>query len=449
MRIRLGGIATFLLLLPFAPSAWPQTTAPSPERLTLDAAIAGAMRNNREVRNAVLEVDKSENRIAATKTERYPYFKVGIEQSYLLAPLDLTFERGAFGTFPSTGPIPDKETTVRTPTGWTTTFSAGVVQPLAGLYRIGLGIERLEVGRDIARELLRGQRLTVVNDVKRSYYGALQTEASLAAIEESIGFHRELLRVVEDNVRQQAALPGDALDVKARLSRAEYNALTLRNSLASRKEELNQLIGRDVSTDFLLVPVPDASPLEMDLVAARARALRQRPEMTGGQLRIKEAEYALRMKKAEYIPDFNLVLKYFSPITSDTLPKHIAYTGFEISWDVFDWGRKKEQMAERQKTIEQATNKLADIEPQIIREVNGSQRKLQEARALLDVSRVGLEAEREKLRVALNRYAQQLVLLKDTLQSQAAVADANQQYQNALLSFWMARADFERAVGEE
>ena len=74
---------------------------------------------------------------------------------------------------------------------------------------------------------------------------------------------------------------------------------------------------------------------------------------------------------------------------------------------------------------------------------------MQEARALLDVTRLGLEAEREKLRVTLNRYAQHLVLLKDTLQAQTAVADANHQYQNALVSFWTARAEFERALGEE
>ena len=147
--------------------------------------------------------------------------------------------------------------------------------------------------------------------------------------------------------------------------------------------------------------------------------------------------------------DFNLVLKYFSPITSDVLPRNIAYAGFELSWDVFDWGKKKQEMAERKKTIEQATNRLADIEPQIIREVNGGYRKLQEARALLDVTRLGLEAEREKLRVTLNRYARHLVLLKDTLQAQTAVADANHQYQNALVSFWTARAEFERALGEE
>jgi outer membrane protein TolC len=99
--------------------------------------------------------------------------------------------------------------------------------------------------------------------------------------------------------------------------------------------------------------------------------------------------------------------------------------------------------------VEQATNRLADLEPQIAREVNDSYRKLHEARILLDVTRVSVEAEREKQRVTLDRYRQQMALLRDTLQAQAAVADANQQHQAALLAFWTARADFERAMGEE
>jgi outer membrane protein len=448
--VTVAGLCVLLVLALLPPVGWAQTAAPPADNvLTLDRAVDLAIRNNREVKNAALEVDKSENRIAAGRTERLPNFRLGLEQAYLLTPLDLTFERGAFGTFPDTGPIPARETTLRTPPGWSTSVTAGIVQPLLGLYRIGLGIERLEVGREIAREQLRSQRLTVVNDVKRSYYGALQTELSLAAIQESLRFYRELLRVVEDNVRQQTALAGDALDVRTRLARAEYSALTLSNSLASRKEELNQLLGRDVATEFRLGPVAEASPFETDLAGARARAIQQRPEMTGGQLRIKDAEYDLRMKSAEYIPDLNLVLRYFSPITSDVLPRHVAYAGFELSWEVFDWGRKKQEMAERKKSVEQATNRLADLGPQIVREVNGSYRKLQEARALLDVTRLSLETEREKLRVTLNRYEQQMVLLKDTLQAQTAVADANQQYQNALLSFWTARAEFERAVGAE
>ena len=447
VRTSLVPLFALFMLLPALASA--QAPAPPAGELTLESAIAIAMRNNHEVRNALLEVDKSENRLAAGRTERWPHLRVGLEQVYLLAPIDLTFGSGVFGTVPGVGAIPPTETVIRTSQGWTTAVSASAVQPIAGLYRIGLGIERLEVGREIRREQLRDRRLTVTNDVKRAYYGALQTEGSLEAIGEAVTFYRELLRVVEGNVRQQAALPADALDVKARLARAEYMATTLRHSLASRREELNQLLGRDVSTEFRLVPVGGPSSLELDLPVARARALRQRPEITSGKLSVKEADYAVRMKSAEYIPDFNLVLRYFSPITGDTLPRHIAYAGFELSWDIWDWGRKSQEMAERKRAVEQATNRLANLEPQITREVNDGYRRLHEARLLLDVTRVTVEAEREKQRVALDRYRQQMALLRDTLQAQTAVAEANQQHQAALLAFWTARADFERALGEE
>jgi outer membrane protein TolC len=46
-----------------------------------------------------------------------------------------------------------------------------------------------------------------------------------------------------------------------------------------------------------------------------------------------------------------------------------------------------------------------------------------------------------------NRYKQQAALLNDVLNAQAALAEADNQYQQALLAFWSARADFEKAVG--
>ena len=46
------------------------------------------------------------------------------------------------------------------------------------------------------------------------------------------------------------------------------------------------------------------------------------------------------------------------------------------------------------------------------------------------------------------RFGEGSALLADVLQSQAALAAANDQYQGAVLAFWSARADFERALGE-
>jgi outer membrane protein TolC len=84
----------------------------------------------------------------------------------------------------------------------------------------------------------------------------------------------------------------------------------------------------------------------------------------------------------------------------------------------------------------------------ILLDVNTRFRKLEEAKTRLRVADLGVQAARERLQVQTARYAERAVLLADVLQSQAAVASATDQYQAAVLSFWTARADFERAVGE-
>jgi len=60
------------------------------------------------------------------------------------------------------------------------------------------------------------------------------------------------------------------------------------------------------------------------------------------------------------------------------------------------------------------------------------------------------DAEQERLRNQTGAYSQQAILLSDLLQQQqqASLATAEDQYRQALLGFWTARADFERALGE-
>jgi outer membrane protein len=75
-------------------------------------------------------------------------------------------------------------------------------------------------------------------------------------------------------------------------------------------------------------------------------------------------------------------------------------------------------------------------------------RKLQESQALLHAARLAEEVSREKLRVVVEKYKQESALVKDVLQAQASLAEADNQYHQALLSYWTARADLEKALGE-
>ena len=82
-------------------------------------------------------------------------------------------------------------------------------------------------------------------------------------------------------------------------------------------------------------------------------------------------------------------------------------------------------------------------------EINSRYRTLAEARAYLAVAETAQTAAREKLRVRTNQFQIQAAMLTDVLQQRSEVASMNDRYQQALVAFWSAKADFERAVGEE
>lgn len=422
-------------------------TAETEPLLTLEEALSIALSDNRGVHTATLEVGKAGDRIATAKTRRLPSIHVSAGGDYPLTPLDLTFKQGDFGTFPGIGPVPSTQTTLETQK-LMAAASAAIVQPLARQYRLALTIDQAGVSQDIAREDLRAQRQAVAADVKRAYYLVLQAQSAREAVREAVRSLRELDRVVGVQLAERKALKADSLDVKTRLAQAESDAFTASNDLATRKEHLNHILGRDPSIPFRVSPVPEVTLYETDLDAAQGLAVRQRPELTKSELQVRFADYDLRIKKAEFIPDVDFVFRYLHPVTSDRLPQNITFVGVELTWEIFDWGRKRREAAEREKTMEQAKTTVAETRSRVLIDVSTRFRKLQEAKSRLQVSDLGLAAARERLQVTTTRYTERSALLADVLQSQAAVAAANDQHQSAVLAFWTARADFERAIGD-
>ena len=103
----------------------------------------------------------------------------------------------------------------------------------------------------------------------------------------------------------------------------------------------------------------------------------------------------------------------------EVLPENVAVAGFHLTWEPFDWGRRRNNVAEKTKTVEQARNGTQETESQIAVEVGMKYRKWQEAALLLKASRIAHEAATEQFRVTSNKYKEQAALIKDLLQAQA------------------------------
>jgi outer membrane protein len=443
-------VAVPYLLLVLSVFAWGSEVATArAEVLTLDKALELALQNNLKVENAGLEVGKARDSVAAARTRRLPSFNLTVLESRDLNQESYEFKQGVFGTFPGIGPIPAKDTEIETHPDFTTIVAASVEQPLLQLYRINLNIGQRETKQAITRQELRAQRQSVANDVKQVYYRLLQTQGALKAINESIVFYRELNQLLVRYLAEGTILKSESLEAKTRLAKAEYDALTHRNDLATEKEKLNHLMGRDISVGFKVSPIPENTVYEVDLEAAQALAFQQRPEIKEANLKVQHAEYERRIKAAEYIPDLSLKASYYTPFNSELLPRNVASVGLFLRWEFYDWGRKRDNLAEKYKAVKQADNEVRQTKDSVIIEVNSQYRKLQESRVQLNVARLSQETAKENLRVAMDEYKQKTVLLKSVLQDETSLAESNRQYEDALLSFWKAKADFEKAIGEE
>ncbi len=188
---------------------------------------------------------------------------------------------------------------------------------------------------------------------------------------------------------------------------------------------------------------------ELDLKLARQTALKQRPEIQEAEIDTHRAEYDRKIAKAAYIPDIGAAFHYLSPIGTQILPQNIASAGVEVKWDPFEWGARRDNVKQKEATVSQSKYQLDETRSQVLIDVDNSFRKLSESRLLLQVAAAAQNAADEKLREVNNQFKKSVVLLRDVLDQQTAVANANHEYEQSLLAFWSAKAQFEKALGEE
>src|ERR1700755_1345623 len=104
---------------------------------------------------------------------------------------------------------------------------------------------------------------------KKTYYAIVQTKSALSSVEQTVKSYQELDKVTGDYVVQQVALKADHLVVQTRLARGQYDQLELSSRMATQKEQLNSLLGREVDREFEVTDAPTFISIETTLAAAR------------------------------------------------------------------------------------------------------------------------------------------------------------------------------------
>jgi outer membrane protein TolC len=435
-------------------SVLPAAQPPEPQsgllELTLEQAVELAVANNSTLKTASLETERVADDLAAARTRRFANTEVTGLGAQLVTKPSITFPAGSLGTYNATGPIPGTDQKIeiaRKPTG---TFNVSVAQPLSTQYQLHLQLKALALGLEGTRQDQEKARQDVVDQVRRAYYAVVETQSVLDSLQASLPYYEESQRLALENRGEETILKSDLLNAGAQLLKIQNAISDANDRVASASEKLNDLMGRDIHTQFRVAPIDNADADFATPEAMEARALQDRPDVKKAKLQVQQADYDARAKKAEYIPELSLAFSYYTTANFENiLPSNLGTVGLSLKWEPWDWGRRHQEYAAKRVKEEQARVGVSATERSVLLEVRNAWRQLENTRRQLALSDATERAARQKLKEVQEQVKRQAALSRDLFQTQSNLASADSQQQQALAAFWKARADLKKAIGEK
>ena len=236
--------------------------------------------------------------------------------------------------------------------------------------------------------------------------------------------------------------------------RAELFRLQAESSAAIVNENLVRLLGlAPGSTVEPIEPLtaPETIPGEAEPLAAAAFAAR--PEILALQARAQAARAAVGIQKSATRPQASLALGYdYADPNPRVFPQQDEFrgtwsAGFTVALRAFDGGRAAAAVAQASAQADALDRQLDDLKARLRLEVASRLLELSTARAALALAGRSLEAARENVRVARDRYQEGVIPSSELLDAETALLRAGLDQTSAATQVRVALANLDRAVG--
>jgi outer membrane protein TolC len=406
-----------------------------------------ALKHNHVVLIAGLQVQEKQHAKEAARSGYFPHIS---NESRILTLTDTQFiqiAQGSLGTVGGT-PIPTQPATINQGGRTLITSGTGLEQPLTQLFT------RVKPSNDLARadlDATRANAQETENDialrVHEIYYQLLVTQLHRRATEAKIRAAQDLETERTQQVKYGSALDQQLIESRAQTLEAKQDLLTSELQLSDLTMQLNEVLGLPIATQLELDPtVPEVQePCHREECVTTALA--SHPEIVAARAEVEKASAGVRLSKADYYPDITAIVRYSYQDQVPFLARNFGTFGAELTYDLFDGGKRKANVGESNARLGEARENLARITDEVERKVETAANKLARTREMVDVSRQILALRTESSRVS----AQQLER-GEALPSQAELAvaqefDAKTLLLQSELSYVQARDEMIHAIG--
>ena len=404
------------------------SSASSTRHITLPEAVQLALKHNHNIHIAGYTVEEKQHAKEAAKSSYFPSIRNDSNFMHATDTQLIQIKAGSLGVAGGTQ-IPPVDAIISQGGKNFITSGTQISQPLISLLKVRQETTLAQAELNVSREKAELVRNDVALAVHQAYYLILIAQAHRSATQARIKASEALQSERLQQVKFGSALEQESIESRAQLLQAKQEILTTDFQLTDLRLKLNDLVGLPLATVLDLDPgVPEFQETcrrEECVTAAES----SHPEIRAAHAEVEKAEAAVRLEKTDiWVPDVDAFARYSYQENVPFLARNFGTFGIHFGFDVFDSGRKRALLRERQSQLSQAKENLAKLTDEVELSVETAFNKLERTREMLSVS-----TEVLALRTESSRVRQQELLRGAALNSQADTATAQEYDAKALL----------------
>ena len=415
--------------------------------LTLSEAVEIALKQNATINIGRAKVEESDQKILTARSQYFPQLS---NSSKFVSLSDTNFVNvpaGSLGNVPGVGPFPTQDSKINQGSNPFFLSETTLAQPTTQLLKIHEANEIARAERGISHAELKKSENEIVLAVHQLYYGLLVAHKQKETAEAMLIAAEEHLKENEDAVRSGNLLDVAVTEGRASLLQSRQALLTAENRISDLSSELNDLMRRpsDSPLEVTEAGLPDLSvPLrEWSYEEARSR----NPELRAARETVEKSRHAVSAARYEYIPDVTLFARHIYQHNAAFLTNNIGIFGAELTWNIFDWGKRKGEIGQRNAQLLQADEHLTRIDNRIKVELDKGYRKMERTKTMMDVTRETLLLWKENERLSGDRLKAGTVTTAKHADTVAALKKAEMEALQATLEYRLAQTELNKTIG--
>lgn len=465
--LKLLAVLTFLFST--AQAQQKDSLGPSRHEFSVQQAVDYALKNNVNVKNALLQVKVQEQQNAVFTASAYPHINASIGTTYnpaiattvipnFISPAtyQVLIDQGVKDG--NGNPIQMPSNFGMIPAQFGTKFSANAGislqqilfdgQVFVGLLARGAAVELQQKNAEVTQESLKANIYKVYYQLSVSKTQIEMLGANIALVEKNL---RDTRIIYENGFREKLDVDKETV----RLSNLKTEKQKILNQISNGYYALKMLMGMPIADELVLTDNITEQDVKEGVLDASAYSYTDRKEYQQAEISKKLLEYNVRRYKLSQIPTISLSALYAKNAQRDKwnfIGKGDWFTvsniNLNINISIFNGLFTKSKIKEAQLEVLKLNNQMESLKLWIDNDVEAAKNNFRNAIATMDVQKQNKDLAEKVYQQTKKKYEVGTGTQIEIVAAQTEMKSAQTNYISALYDAIIAKVDYLKATGK-